>query len=393
MNEGRLLFLSNGHGEDIVGAKIAQELMGIAPYIDVIAMPVVGEGKAYEAIGVKIVGPRLIMPSGGLIWRRPLALLRDIQVGLLSVARDQIRILKALSSDVDLVVGVGDKVILFLNAWFTKKPMVFVGLADSKYYAGTRRVYTNPERKIMRKWCKGVFVRDEPTAQDLNDNGVAARYVGNPMMDTFDITGEDFGMGSKETIIGILPGSRGDAYENARFILKVVYSLSQKACDAIGFLLALAPTLSIYELADHLTVDGWRLSEVKPGLWSFQLSPAQVLVTGDLFGDVLATSHMVIGLTGTANEQAAGLGKPVITFPGMGQQINARFVMGQKKLLGDAVLVVEGNEESVTNAVFQLITQQEQYNFMSQAGRARMGDSGGSRRIAHEIEAILKGEG
>ncbi len=389
MNKPRLLFLSNGHGEDIVGAKIAQELIGMEPSIDVIAMPVVGQGKAYETIGIKTVGPRLIMPSGGLIWRRPLAMLRDLKAGFFNVARDQIRTLKSLSSDIHLVLGVGDKVILFLNDWFIKGPMVFVGLADSKYYAGTRRVYTEPERKIMRKLCKEVFVRDEPTARDLNENGVAARYVGNPMMDTFDITGEDFGMGSKDTVIGILPGSREDAYGNARLILKVAHSLAQRA-ESIGFLLALAPTLSMDELVGHLVMDGWHCTEVKPRLWSLQLSSTQVIVTADLFGDVLATSHMVIGLTGTANEQAAGLGKPVITFPGMGQQINQRFVMGQKKLLGDAVLVVEGNEDSVTDAVFQLISQPERYNFMAQAGRTRMGGPGGSARIAREIIEILK---
>lgn len=390
---GKILFLSNGHGEDTVGARIASEVMRFLPSLEVQAMPVVGRGEPYEKIGVTMVGPRLVMPSGGLIWRRPFALLRDIRVGFLNVAAAQIRTLKRLSSETDLVIGVGDKVILFLNAWFLKRPMVFVGLADSKYYAGTRRAYTRPERRIMRRWCRAVFTRDALTAEDLNENGVGAEYVGNPMMDTFTITGEDFGLSDREVVVGILPGSRSDAYVNSRLIFRVVLVLTRRLGGKIGFVMALAPTLSLEEMARGLSGEGWSLSEVAPWLWAFEDSVegkgAKVLVTRTLFGDVLAVSRIVIGLAGTANEQAAGMGRPVITFPGKGEQINDRFVRGQKKLLGDAVEVVEGDEEAIADAVIKLVYDEDRYERMACAGRERMGAPGASMAIAKRICDIL----
>ena len=60
----RILFLSNGHGEDLIAATIIRELQKTMT-AEIIAMPIVGEGKVFNSLPVSVIGPRRPMPSGG----------------------------------------------------------------------------------------------------------------------------------------------------------------------------------------------------------------------------------------------------------------------------------------------------------------------------------------
>src|SRR5690625_6782138 len=72
------------------------------------------------------------------------------------------------------------------------------------------------------------------------------------------------------------------------------------------------------------------------------------------FAEILHASRVVIGMTGTATEQAAGLGIPVLTCPGHGLQFSEKFVAIQKRLLGDAIWVEKAEPEAMKRALLRL---------------------------------------
>ncbi|MDV2991863.1 MAG: hypothetical protein N4J56_001517 [Chroococcidiopsis sp. SAG 2025] len=90
----RLLCLSNGHGEDIIAVRIVQELQQLCPNLDIAALPIVGEGKAYTRLGIPLIGSVKTMPSGGFIYMDGRQLLGDIQGGLLQLTGKQLRAIR-----------------------------------------------------------------------------------------------------------------------------------------------------------------------------------------------------------------------------------------------------------------------------------------------------------
>ncbi|GAH60658.1 unnamed protein product, partial [marine sediment metagenome] len=52
----RILFLSNGYAEDLIAAAIIEKLVNEVPQIEIKALPLVGEGKAYEPLRILILG-------------------------------------------------------------------------------------------------------------------------------------------------------------------------------------------------------------------------------------------------------------------------------------------------------------------------------------------------
>src|SRR5690554_3165361 len=61
----RILLLSNGHGEDAMGAILATALRDENLVVD--AFPLVGTGRAYTQADIPVVGVQQVMPSGGFI--------------------------------------------------------------------------------------------------------------------------------------------------------------------------------------------------------------------------------------------------------------------------------------------------------------------------------------
>jgi len=117
----------------------------------------------------------------------------------------------------------------------------------------------------------------------------------------------------------------------------------------------------------------------------------RLAVLQERFADIIAASDVVLGLAGTANEQAVGLGKPVVTFVGRGPQFTAKFLNTQKKLLDGAISVVPREPRAVADEVLDLLTNQARRDAMAEIGRERMGPPGGAGRIAGEIVKFIKG--
>ena len=63
----RILFISNGHGEDNHSSYVIETLLQLYPNLELAAMPIVGEGNAYRRLNIPIIGPTQNMPSGGFL--------------------------------------------------------------------------------------------------------------------------------------------------------------------------------------------------------------------------------------------------------------------------------------------------------------------------------------
>ncbi|MEG3958134.1 hypothetical protein [Microcoleus sp. herbarium2] len=81
-------------------------------------------------------------------------------------------------------------------------------------------------------------------------------------------------------------------------------------------------------------------SAIKPSFSEHKLEQVEVICSADAFAGILQQSSLVIATTGTAVEQAVGVGKAVNAVPGNGPAFTYRFAEAQNQLLGDSVQVI-----------------------------------------------------
>ena len=110
----------------------------------------------------------------------------------------------------------------------------------------------------------------------------------------------------------------------------------------------------------------------------------QVLVAKGRFPDVLRLSRVVVGMAGTANEQAIGLGIPLVTVPSSGVQ-GERYVRMKMEYFGGAAVLAAREPDAIAGAVAGLLADPARCARMATAGRERMGLPGGSDAIAQAI--------
>jgi hypothetical protein len=357
----RILFITNGHGEDLVAAEIIKTL---GHKFKIGVLPIVGQGSAFAHQKVKILGPAKELPGGGFSLRNFQYMAKDIYAGLLGNSLQKLRILRELKGCFDLTVAIGD-IIPLIGALIVKGPLVFVGVNKSNYYQQFAYNYTPWEKIILQRHAQKVFVRDKLTEQVLTTRGIkipAAKYVGNPLMDCF----EKYPAKEKDQlspkVIGFLPGTRDDAKLNIEDFETVCEEIIKIKKPDIKLEFIIATRLKA--VPEYM--------EIKP------------------FGQVLAEADLVIGLSGTGNEQAAGSGIPVISFYGRGSQYNQSFAEAQKQLLADSLFLVRDNDPiSVAAEVWQLLRDPEKMKLMGKIGKERMGQSGAVEKIAEHIRTIL----
>ena len=382
-NLARVLCLSNGHGEDEVASRIASALTQRG--IPVQALPIVGEGVAYRRRGIPLLPLTQVMPSGGFIYQDWRQLWRDLRAGLLGLTRQQLALVRRLAKQVELVLAVGDIVPLAM-AWWSGIPYVFVGTAKSDYYwRDERGPYRRPwlgqpasdylpwERWLMaHRRCRGSFLRDELTAAGLQQRGLRAFYLGNPMMDDLEPRGE-LPLDPSRPAVLLLPGSRPpEAYRNWALMMQVVEQLPPE----IQVYAALSPNLERDPLQKKIPSRRRDL----------------LLVWGD-FGTCAHRATAVLAMAGTATEQCVGLGKPVVTLPGEGPQFTPRFAEAQSRLLGSAVHLTSPQQApAVLCQILDRLARDPDYAAQLRAhGQRRMGSPGATQRIADQITALLAG--
>lgn len=362
-----LLVLSNGAGEDAIAASILQELQPLRPDLRIAAFPLVGAGAAYGRRW-PLWGDGGAPPSLGLSNASWKLWLRDLRAGLLGRVASQWWTLRSRHAEIGSVLAVGDLFPVVLSGLAASFQTYFVGTAKSVHH----HAYSRAERWLLRRFARECVVRDAETAAHLQQHGVAATYLGNPMMDATVPRGEKLPF-EELPVLALFPGSRVQAPAELPRLLSIWRRLYLEVpCQAAvavaeGFDAAtLCAGCSAFRLdAEQLCADG--------------LPP--VLLVRDALGDLLGRAQLALGQAGTAHEQAAGAGVPVVAL-----HPNPRGPLGwyrgrQKGLLGDALTLVSSEDEAVLTLA-RLLRDQGERRRLAAVGRARMGGPGGARRIA-----------
>ena len=131
----RLLLISNGHGEDAEASFIARAIREAGLGIDMRAIAMVGEGKAYRDAGVALAGPVFVPPSNGFSYMDRSLLWADIRAGLIGATLGQWRAIRREARNCDLVLGIGDEYCQLL-AWSSGRPFVSYIAPLSAHYEG-----------------------------------------------------------------------------------------------------------------------------------------------------------------------------------------------------------------------------------------------------------------
>ena len=381
-----VLLVSNGYGEAAIAGYLARAILDIAPQTNIEHFPIVGRASS-SAPDVASVGPQAQMPSGGLVayWNlRNWA--RDVRAGLLGLTLRQFAFL-ARQRRRNVVVAVGDVYCCAACLLFARRPTVFVATAKSELVAG----HSALERAIARRAAL-VFARDEATAAALARAGVRARYVGNLMMDGLEIAGAALPARADALHVGVLPGSRSDAPDNAARAIARLRLVAQALAPArVEALVSLAPTVPAADMLAACERAGAVLEpSSETGLAARGAAgPLDVMVVAGRFGDVLRASDIVLGQAGTGNEQAAGLGKPVIaSSPGGDPGRVGWYRMRQQRLLGDALVVLPDDDAAFAAGVVSLLADRQKLAEMAAHGRSRMGGPGGSQAVAKAVLSL-----
>jgi uncharacterized protein (TIGR03492 family) len=381
----RVLFVSNGHGEAAIAGRIARELRGLLLDAQMDHLALVGDNRVSD---LREVGPRRAMPSGGLVAMGNVPnLIRDLRAGLLGLIARQRRFLRDVRGKYDAAVAVGDTYALGMTLR-ARTPTVFVGTAKSVHVAA----YGTYERRVLSR-AAVLFVRDEPTAQRLREDGLEVE-PGNVIVDLFAPQSDeriDEAMRDFAPVVALLPGSRTGAYADASFLLDVVDELLPRY-PRLGAVLSIAGGLDASHFASDAARRGWALGAASDGV-PFTLSrggrSVVVAWSGEL-GAVFCGATLVLGQAGTANEGAAGQGVPVVAFSGERWGASRWYRRRQQGLLGEALAVVPRRLPEATEAVAALLDDSQRRRVMGEAGRQRMGAAGASRRIAAAIAKIVK---
>jgi len=392
-----LLFVSNGHGEDVIGGRVVDCIRSARPDLSMDAWPMVGEGAAYESRGVATIGARNLLPSAGFATLDRDLMMRDLKAGWIGTYWRQFLDARRLRGRYRMLVAIGD-IVPLAASFVARSPYVFIGCAKSSYY-GARYGYNGIERRLMRGRCLLTFPRDRLTARDLERAGIRSAYLGNPMMDGLEGTGDRLGMPADAIVVGMLAGTRADAERNLRDLLAAAsrFRLHHPEPGRFRFVFAARGELDPQQLVAMMAADerlaDWdvvELADLPEGV-VMRLrdnAGAEVVVAKNRFADVLRLSDVVVGMAGTANEQAVGLGIPLVTAPSSGVQ-GERYVRMKMAYFGESAIAVPRDPDAIARAVVEVIADPERRARMAAAGRERMGEPGASRAIADAILQAL----
>ncbi|HET8986858.1 MAG TPA: lipid-A-disaccharide synthase-related protein, partial [Trueperaceae bacterium] len=406
MSRADLLVISNGHGEDAIGAALVAAVRARLPAMVIQAFPLVGEGAAYSPADV--VGPRQTLPAGGLTLHHPALLLQDLRAGIVSLTVRQIGFLRrqrpaavlvvgdAYAQALAALVGAPRAVLQPLVSVLQERPLAASRL--NRYFMESIRA---PERFLLAR-ARRVYTRDEPTAASLRSRGVErAVYLGNPIMDglaaepLFERVGPDRGV-----VLALLPGSRAYATTSVSLMITAVFQLTE----------LLGPGTPVTGLVAWTRRDlpppapGWALvaasadrTKPPPGSRATDQSQSWPTTAAEwkngaatirwergAFAQVLASADVAVGTAGTANEQAAGLGLPVVAFA-VPPFYGSAFLENQVRLLGGALRIVDGRAPVIAAAAADALMDGPHRRAAAQVGPARLGGPGGTVAVADDL--------
>ncbi|MFN7229341.1 MAG: lipid-A-disaccharide synthase-related protein [Synechococcaceae cyanobacterium] len=400
-----VLLLSNGHGEDTSGALLATALMRHGLQVE--AMPLVGRGAAYRQAGVAV--PRWLkdFSTGGLGYATLVGRLKELGQGqpvylvslLLRLWRHRRRY--------RLVIAVGD-LIPVLAAWLTGRPRLVYLVAYSSHYEGRLQLPWPCGPLLRQRAVRTIWTRDALTAADLSQQlGRPVHFVGNPFLDpVIPAHGtDDRPAGGDGPCLLLLPGSRlPEAGRHLELMLQALMRLP--AHPDLRLQAALVSGLDGHGLAQLDPGPGWRLEPATGGRpWQLQHRGGLTLeLHWGAFAALLGGCDLVLSMTGTAAEQAVGLGLPVVQMlgEGAGSVFGDRFADAQRRLLGPGVCCAPGRGGSeaqiagtarLLDDLLETLTdphrRQDLQRQLDQLAMERIGPAGGTAAMAGAIMDTL----
>lgn len=388
-----VLIISGGNAEDLIGTTLAQHLPGLR----LAALPLVGPGQRYEGHVERILGPRSQMPSGGFPFNSLENLLADLRAGFLWEVARQVRAAQLARREVRAVAVVGDAYALAIGVLASdwgKKPLFHLQPQVSHYYWAGRTVWERLKQpnqfaaedymfyeRWMHRFVRAVYVRDKPSEERARALGLhKARFVGGMAMDTLGPPERELaGVLDGRRVLVLLPGTRADVRFSLPLMLQAATLLPE-----LQPLVAWAGEFTQVPLAE-----GWSLSLLDEQTAVAQQGPHQVWLLRNAFSAILHAGYVAVGTAGTANEQAAGMGIPVVAFPTPGPQYIYPNALRQSRLLGKALRLVEAHPEKVAEAVRVFLNDQRAREEARREGLERNGPRGALPKIAAEIRSAL----
>ncbi len=377
----RGLIISNGSGEDRIGVSLAQAWQQQDPELELEALALVGAGHFYQAAQISLRPVHFTPPSQGFAYLHPKLLWQDFRGGL---GRHLQAIWQDLSQNrqrYDQVIAVGD-IVSLIAASRLQAQQAFVACALSDYYIAERSPGKSCFDPIQIAWLRHkqtlTFCRDALTAANLQARGVRARFCGNPMVDAFDNDQLSSAHTTTAKTLVLLPGSHQDALSNFELMLHQISPLNR---DTLNIEVVLAPSLEQKQFESILRTSRLVINSNHTQRLQF------VFRTASDFRQILSRADAVLGLAGTANEQAVAAGIPVVSFHSTtGQQYTAAFAEAQQRLLGRGLtylgppcpeLISWQIQEVLHNPLYRQVAQQ--------VAKERFGPPGASQRIISQI--------
>jgi uncharacterized protein (TIGR03492 family) len=384
-----------------MAAHIAKKIQELDPDCTVAGFPTVGQGKSYSAAGIELAGRGAELPSEGFV-RTLKTFMRDVRNGFFTKTFNLGRRLGTASMNFDYLVLTGDPYLLLFTSLFTPhKPekKIFVGVQQSEWYESLKPFklhYSFVERIWMRLLSRMIYVRDEKTKDYLHRKGMYnVRCCGNPMMDCFEIHPEPI-LPRDGKFIGVLPGSKQEAYDNLKVMFKIIEILNNRG-QIYNYAIALSPQLGVEKVVEQFSLKPLNVQNRAKGvlytLYTRNGLRSKIILSQKIFGDILNESVGIIGASGTGNEQAVGMGKPVFGFWGRGPQITKKFMRAQKRLLGKSLILLPPDPELISAKIEEVLHNAALLREIKENGKLRMAGIGSAKRMAEEIHRYISTNG
>jgi uncharacterized protein (TIGR03492 family) len=370
----RLLFISNGHGEDSIAAEIIRRLPA---GVIVEAYPTIGDGAAYGDV-CRVVGPRAQLASQG--WRNVKhSLARDLGSGGLKTVWPGVKFVRRIKSAYDRIIVVGD-IVGVAGCWAAgARNIVYLDV----YKTGHGRSYTMLERFFIKSCCAIAYCRHPALAEVLRRDGVDARFAGNVIMDAIPYGDYDArSRRSRPMAVTLLPGSRQFTAESFALQIAALRALPDEQLPDI--FLAVAGSVSIDDLARAAKLNrSGPLTGETGDLSTLRDDRLTVYMARGALGNLIEASDVVLSQAGTATIQALGLGRPVVTFRTFRDR-RSRF-RDEQALFGLARIVTLPETGSVTQALQVLLTHKDERERLGALGHERVGGPGAMAAILATI--------
>ncbi len=403
-----LLFICNGHGEDVIASEIIKRLLKKIKNKNIEVLPLVGNGDVFDSIiSEKFckIGYLKDLPSGGFSNQSLKGFLLDLFAGFLIDNLRNFLIVKQKSKQNCKIIAIGDFLPL-LYAWGSGCEFSFIGTpkSDHTWSSGPGWALSDFYHKLKgSEWdpwemflmtsprCKNLIMRDKITANNLNRKNINAKYLGNPMMDFVNPKNEKISNIIAFKRIILLVGSRyPEALKNLDNFLYCLQDLNFP--NDLVILLPLSINANVIKIQSYLIKYGF----IKQTKVDFFIEEDSVWKKKDQFIVIgkgkfnLWASLAEVGLSnaGTATEQITGLGIPSLSLPGSGPQFTKSFAKRQSRLLGGSVLVCK-NKKILLKRLSLLLREKVYRLEQAKIGKTRMGDSGASEKIVNSINPHL----